>query len=491
MRPAAARALVFTASAAVLVLEILAGRLLAPWVGVTLETFTAIIGTVLAGIATGGWLGGRAADRWDPRRLVGVLFAAGGSATLAIPPIVDVLGPTLTRDIPAAAVALAGLGFFLPAALLSAVTPAAVKATLTDLRHTGSVVGELSAFATAGALAGTFVTGFFLVAAFGTRQVVAVLGVLLVAVGVVVGLRRREDAALLVVPIALVGIWPAVAAPCHRETVYYCARIVPDPDDPDLRVLWLDTLPHSAIHRDPTEVAFRYGRLVTDVVDVELEGPLRATWIGGGGFGLPRWLDATRPGSRSVVLEVDEGLVDLAVEELGIDVERFAVVVGDARVALRGLPPRWADLVVGDAFGGLAVPWHLTTVEFLEDVSRHLDADGVYVLNLIDYPPNGFARAEAATLLEVFDHVALLAPPDFLEGRAGGNFVFVAANRPLRLDPLAARLRARGAASVVVSGEALEAWVGATRPLVDDRAPVDQLLTPPPRLPPRGRGEPG
>ena len=51
-------ALVFFTSASILVLEILAGRILAPFVGVTLETFTGIIGTVLAGIAVGAWLGG-------------------------------------------------------------------------------------------------------------------------------------------------------------------------------------------------------------------------------------------------------------------------------------------------------------------------------------------------------------------------------------------------------------------------------------------------
>src|SRR5262245_21287588 len=67
----AAAAIVFGTSAAVLVLEILAGRLLAPHVGVTLETYTGIIGTVLAGIALGTWLGGRLADATDPRRLPG------------------------------------------------------------------------------------------------------------------------------------------------------------------------------------------------------------------------------------------------------------------------------------------------------------------------------------------------------------------------------------------------------------------------------------
>ena len=67
--PALAAGLVFLASGAVLVLEILGIRLLAPYVGLTLETTTTIIGTALAGIAAGAAAGGRAADRIDARRL--------------------------------------------------------------------------------------------------------------------------------------------------------------------------------------------------------------------------------------------------------------------------------------------------------------------------------------------------------------------------------------------------------------------------------------
>ena len=84
-----ARLLVFTTSAAVLVLEILAGRLVAPHVGVSLETFTAIIGTVLAGIAVGNTVGGQLADRHPPIRLIGpalVIAGAGSGCGAAGPP---------------------------------------------------------------------------------------------------------------------------------------------------------------------------------------------------------------------------------------------------------------------------------------------------------------------------------------------------------------------------------------------------------------------
>ena len=93
MKAGLARALVAGSSAAVLVIEILAGRLLAPYVGVSLETFTGIIGVVLAGIATGAWLGGVLADNRDARKLIGAALAIGGALTWLVLPILDALGP--------------------------------------------------------------------------------------------------------------------------------------------------------------------------------------------------------------------------------------------------------------------------------------------------------------------------------------------------------------------------------------------------------------
>ena len=126
--PSLAAGLVFVASAAVLVVEILGIRLLAPYVGLTLETTTAIIGTVLAGIAAGSALGGRAADRVSPRLLLPVLLAAGGALAIATVPLVRLFGEALRGGGDAAALVIALTALLPPATALSAVTPAVVKA---------------------------------------------------------------------------------------------------------------------------------------------------------------------------------------------------------------------------------------------------------------------------------------------------------------------------------------------------------------------------
>jgi spermidine synthase len=135
------------------------------------------------------------------------------------------------------------------------------------------------------------------------------------------------------------------------------------------------------------------------------------------------------------------------------------------------------DVVIGDAFTGLSVPWHLTTVEFVEMIADRLTPDGLYTVNVIDGPRLGFARAEVATLNEVFEHVALFAPADYLAGFSGGNFVLVGSDAVIDVDGIESAIRGRGGIEQGIAGEQLEDFIDRARPLTDDFAPVDQLIT--------------
>ena len=491
---------VFVSSGSVLVLEILALRLIAPYVGVTLQTNTAVIGMALGAIALGVWTGGRLADVVDPRRVLPPLVVLAGGLTLLTLPVVRFAGAALGGADPTAVVLLAACAVFAPALLLSAVTPMVVKLQLADLRRTGEIVGWLSGVGTLGAIVATFATGFVLVAALPSSVIVLGLGGLLIAGGAELwwllrpaGRSAREHpggrrpgggglAALALVAVLGAGLTVFAPQPCDVETAYHCAAVAADPGRPSGRELHLDTLRHSYVDvRDPTYLEFSYIQGIASVVDVLRPPgqPVRALHLGGGGMTLPRYLSATRPGSRSVVLEVDGGVVDLVRDALPPrPTADIRVRVGDARVLVRDEPTGSYDLVVGDAFGGIAVPWHLTTGAMVEQVQRLLAPDGVYAANVIDQPPAAFLRAELATLRRVFAHVVVLAPPAYLAGRDGGNFVVVAADRPLALDALLARLRARGTGYAALAGAALDRFIGDAPVLTDDYAPVDQLITP-------------
>ena len=154
--------------------------------------------------------------------------------------------------------------------------------------------------------------------------------------------------------------------------------------------------------------------------------------LGAGGLTVPRYLDVVRPGTTSLVSEIDPGVVSVDTERLGVETgESLEVRVEDGRLGLERLRDAAYDLVVGDAFGGVTVPWHLTTREAVAEVRRVLADDGLYVMNLIDHADLAFARAEVATLAEQFDHVAVASQPATLAFEDGGNLVVVAGDRPV------------------------------------------------------------
>src|SRR2546423_1068095 len=137
--PRLAAALVFLASGGGLVLEIVSLRLVAPYVGITLQTNTAVIGVALAAIATGAWTGGRLADDANPRRLIPATLVLAGVLTMLTLPLVRVLGPLMQSSDPLTATALAFIGVFGPSAFLASVTPMVGKLQLRDLARTGTV----------------------------------------------------------------------------------------------------------------------------------------------------------------------------------------------------------------------------------------------------------------------------------------------------------------------------------------------------------------
>ena len=467
--------LVFSTSAVVLVLEVLAGRLMAPYVGVSQETFTGVIGTVLAGIALGASIGGRLADRQDPNVLLGPVLVIGGSLIWASLPILRLLGP-LVGSGPFAIVVLTTAAFLAPAMVLSAVSPMVAKMLLESLDDSGSIVGRVSAMGTIGALVGTFLTGFVLVTALPTQWVVLLIGGLTIVGGIVLTVRHhaslpggRAAVVILLVPgLGAVTLPP----PCDRESAYFCINVERDESRPTGRSLILDRTRHAYVDLDdPTHLELRYVRLIADVVEAASPdaAAVDALHLGGGGFTLPRYLSATRPGSTHVVLEIDPTLVEVARDELGLAEDAADIVVGDARLALAELPTDGFDLIVGDAFASTSVPWHLTTVETMRQLRRVLRPGGIYVMNVIDGGANRYARAQLATLVESFDHVAAIMPPGGV-GDLRQNQILVASDAPiadLTVDP---------DDGVFVAESRVAGIIGGAEPLTDDFAPVDQML---------------
>jgi spermidine synthase len=482
-----AAVLTFVASASILVIEIAAARLVAPFVGNSLTVYTSIIGIILAGIALGAWAGGRVSDRLAPTTLLGPAFVLGGLAAIASVPIVGLLGPVLAGTGGDGGLLLSLVAFTMPAAILAAVAPMLVRATITDVASSGSLVGRLSAIGTAGALVGTFLTGYVLLGLVPVRTLIVGTGVLLLVAGValqlLLGRRDRHGvvAVLAVVGLALGLASTTIANPCQRESPYYCIAVRIDGDNAAGRTLVLDDLRHAHVDlEDATALEFAYIQwFAAATADLTADAaPLDALHVGGGGFSFPRYLRAIDPVSRHLVLELDPVVLATAREQLGFAPdEAIEVRLGDARRTILGVPTDSRRLVVGDAFGGRSVPWHLTTTEFVREIDRVLTPDGRYVQNLIDGPALRFVRAETATLRQVFEHVAVITWNATFDGSGGGNVVLVASHEPFDAAAIDEAVRSATAGAHLLTGdEALDAFTEGAPILTDDFAPADQLI---------------
>nr|WP_202446846.1 fused MFS/spermidine synthase [Streptomyces sp. SID5468] len=257
---------------------------------------------------------------------------------------------------------------------------------------------------------------------------------------------------------------------------------MPDVDRPGGWLLTLDDAPQSYVDvADPGHLEFEYVRRLAHALDAAADPgePLDAVHLGGGALTLPRYLAATRPGSRQQVVEADHGLVRLVAEHLppppGADI---TVHTADARDWLAAAPGASADVLVADVFGGSRVPAHLTSVEYLRQAARVLRPDGLYLANLADAAPFAFLGPQIATVGAVFPHVCLIAEPGVLRGRRFGNAVLVAAARELPLAHLTRHAARDALPARVEHGAALRKLAADSRPVTDaDAVPSPQ---PPP-----------
>ncbi|WP_121750235.1 fused MFS/spermidine synthase [Streptomyces sp. E2N166] len=262
--------------------------------------------------------------------------------------------------------------------------------------------------------------------------------------------------------------------PVSRVTDHGTAKLMPDVDRKRAWLLTVDGAPQSYVDLDePAHLEFEYTRRLGHVLDTVAE-PGRALdvlHLGGGAFTLPRYLAATRPGSRQDVVEADRGLLDLVAEHLPLPDGAGVTAHGaDARAWLEAAPADSADVLVADVFGGSRVPAHLTSVAYAREAARVLRADGVYVANLADSAPFPFLRPQLAGFAALFEELALIAEPGVLRGRRFGNAVLVAAHRPLDTAALARRTAADAFPARVVHGPALRNLIGDARPVRDEDA---------------------
>lgn len=266
-------------------------------------------------------------------------------------------------------------------------------------------------------------------------------------------------------------------------------ELVVDRDDPRALTVHVNGVPSSFIDLDdPRNVGFEYMEIMCAVIACAPPGPLDVVHLGAAGCAMARFVDAERPGSRQIGVDIDARLLELARQWFDLPRSpRLRLRAGDARAELATLAPGSADVVVRDVFAGDRTPEHLVTGEFVDDVLRVLRPGGLYLVNCADRPPLTLARSEVATLRAALDRaersapdavrgeLAVVSEPGLLKGRRYGNLVLVlrtpASGPPpvsLGTAGLARALRSLAVpAHILVTDEEISRFVGHATPSTD------------------------
>ena len=438
-------ATVFLTGAAVLVIEIAGSRVLAPYYGSGLYSWSALISVTLAALAAGYALGGKVADRRPATSLFFSLILVAGALVFAIP----WFGRAVIRSTaglgPRLGVLCAGLLLFLPPlALLGAATPFAIRLARPREGVLGSVSGRLFAVSTTGSLLAALVTGFLLLPHLGVKSILGATGLLLMSLAAVGLIRTRSRLvaaaapalllALVLTPSLEAGPQPAGLRVLSRTPSFYgLIRVV---EGPAWRALTVDGVGQNYMSVSGPDVLTPYHAFFLAMPQMLRRPPgppRRALVIGLGAGQLVTRLEAA--GIHTEAVEIDPRIEATARRWFGFELPSDRVHIADGRVFLESDTSPPYDYVILDAFLGDEAPWHLFTVEALQSARTRIAPGGLLLVNFTAISGGQEVKAMGATLRRVFPHVK-----GFTDGPAGelsGN-VLLAAETPFVLDREAA-----------------------------------------------------
>jgi len=529
-----ANIIVFIASFCTLVIELVAGRIMAPYVGVSLYTWTSIIGVVLAGISIGAYLGGLIADRYPRSSTLGWLLFLSGLGAFSISPLTNLVGAAqFQTSLMIRILLITTIIFLVPSCLLGMISPVVVKLTLNNLEKTGNVVGKIYAFSTLGSILGTFATGFFLISWMGTRHILFTMGIILIVSALIFGgfLHSKKSLALFFLFLLLSAILPVVGvygyAAIHsnglslppspmdslqtlyryafkppldeetyffKESDYYTIKLKRDTTrsgGEPLEALILDHLVHSYTDlNDPLYLEYEYIRIYEEMVrwQADKRKSFKALFIGGGGYTLPRFIEAKYPQAGIDVVEIDPEITRVVKNYLGISEDtRIRSFNEDGRWFVMNCQEQGSyDFIFGDAFNDLSIPYHLTTKEFAMQLKRLLKPDGLLLANVIDsFKKGAFMPSYIRTLEEVFGkgNVHLMTLSSDYDHIGISTCVVVASPQRLGMDDFIKAVKGKDGkemTSHVMPQDRLQQYLKERYfvILTDDYVPVDNLIAP-------------
>lgn len=390
----------FISGASIMIIELAANRVLAPWFGNSLFTWTGLIGVILIAMSMGYYLGGWLADRKSDYLTLSHLLAASSVSILLIPLLQLVLGNSLIdTDIMIGPVLASVVLFALPGCLLGSVSPYVIRLTslLSYDRHIGLSAGTIFMYSTLGSVVGTFSAGFILIPQIQLSTIFLVNSLLIMCLSISGYLILSRDKnlmpfSILVILNALLITLCIIIKPAidhgviyDKTTFYHRIKVFQKAtkDGDTMTSLYLDTAFQGAQYDRSNQLPSKYQRYweLSQVFCPEVK---HAAFLGAGAFGMPESLIRSYPEAKVDVVEIDPQLVEVGRLFFKTnDYPQLNIIINDARRYLLLNEMRY-DFIFGDVYNGLRyVPAHLLSKEFFRLIKSRLEDKGVFMMNLI------------------------------------------------------------------------------------------------------------
>lgn len=383
----------FVAGFALMTIEIISSRVIAPIIGSSIYSWAAAIGITLLGLAIGSIAGGILADRYNNSRILPSVFLISALAVFTIGPLSHSTDWIISsnQSIIFINVAIAAYLFLIPAIAIGLIQPIILKKYADNFSKIGYEYGLLSTAWSFGSILGVFITGFFLISTFGSTSTIYIVGlILLIVSGLIAWLNKERRTLLTVVGVLIIVVLCFFKLNTDRsfntvydqESSYYRIRVTDFDQEPfgQSRALILDFDTHSVesekiVESIYTEIYPAFKAFKPDLKNIMV--------IGGGAYTLPKLLKSYYRDSAVSVIEIDPEVKKAAESFFGLDSTSIKTVIGDARLLINQNPNKY-DLIYGDAYSSfISVPGHLLTREYNDKIKSALNSDGIYALNFI------------------------------------------------------------------------------------------------------------
>ena len=415
----------FIAGATGMIIELVASRILSPYLGNSNLIWTCIIGMMLAFMSLGYFIGGKLSDKHPQKNLLS-LFLLNSATFISLIPMIEIYAiepiSKINFSLPLLAIICSTITFGIPSMFLATASPFAVKLKDKDLEEIGGVSGRMSALSTIGSIVGTFLAGFVLIPKLGVKNIILLVVIVLVILSYLIYEDKDikytlKTIATLVILVSLVLVGKKMFLQKHEDMIL-------DTDSEYSRIWIKKFTNNSGKEYNTLEVDTGYESIASgeknltaeylkyyDLFNYYQENTENVLMIGGAAYTYPSYFLEQYKDKKIDVVEIDSKMTELAEKyfDLNTQNKNLNIYHEDGRRYINTTQNKY-DCILIDAFKGLNVPFQLTTEEALIQAKRNLNENGIVITNIIsalDGKNANFIKYEYATYKKVFKDVKI------------------------------------------------------------------------------------